>query len=30
VSGLDLLSLHPLEVYSTAFEAIERRVESLW
>jgi len=30
ISPLDLPSLHPLEVYSTAFEAIERRVESLW
>ena len=30
VSDLDLPSLYPLEAYSTAFEAIERRVESLW
>ena len=30
VSALDLPSLPPLEVYSTAFDAIERRVESLW
>ncbi|GAA0715715.1 hypothetical protein J2744_001899 [Halorubrum trapanicum] len=30
ISALDPPSLHPLEVYSTVFEAIERRVESLW
>jgi hypothetical protein len=30
VSDLDLSSLHPLDVYSTVFEAIEQRIESLW
>ena len=30
VSDLDLASLHPLDVYSTVFEAIEQRIESLW
>ncbi|QZP39174.1 hypothetical protein [Halobaculum magnesiiphilum] len=30
ISNLDLLSLHPLDVYSTTFEAIEQRIESLW
>jgi len=29
-TDLELSSLHPLEVYSTVFTAIERRVESLW
>lgn len=30
VSDLNLSSLHPLDVYSTVFEAIEQRIESLW
>lgn len=30
VSDLDLSSFHPLDVYSTVFEAIEQRIESLW
>jgi hypothetical protein len=30
VSNLELSSLHPLEVYSTVFEALEQRIESLW
>ncbi|WP_436903599.1 hypothetical protein [Halovenus halobia] len=30
VTDLDLPSLHPLEVYSTVFSAIEQRIESLW
>lgn len=30
VSDLDISSLHPLDVYSTVFEAIEQRIESLW
>ncbi|OYR43161.1 hypothetical protein DJ82_00655 [Halorubrum sp. Ib24] len=30
VSNLDLTSLHPLNVYSTVFEVIEQRIESLW
>ena len=30
ISDLDLPSDHPLDVYSTMFEAIEQRIESLW
>jgi hypothetical protein len=30
IADLDLASLHPLDVYSTVFEAIEQRIESLW
>ncbi|WP_394348058.1 hypothetical protein [Halorubrum sp. ASP1] len=30
ISDLDLPSSHPLDVYSTVFEAIEQRIESLW
>jgi len=30
ISDLDLTSLHPLDVYSTVFDAIEQRIESLW
>ncbi|GAB3419488.1 hypothetical protein GCM10027435_20900 [Haloparvum alkalitolerans] len=30
VTDLDLSSLHPLDVYATAFEAVERRIRSLW
>lgn len=30
VSDLDFSSLHPLDVYSTVFEALDRRIESLW
>ncbi|WP_435099502.1 hypothetical protein [Halorubrum sp. N11] len=30
ISDLQLSSLHPLEIYSTVFEAIEQRIESLW
>jgi hypothetical protein len=30
VSNLELSSRHPLEIYSTVFEAIEQRIESLW
>lgn len=30
VSDLELPSLHPLEVYSTVFDAIDRRIEKLW
>jgi hypothetical protein len=29
-TDLELPSLHPLEVYSTVFTAIEQRLESLW
>lgn len=30
MTDLELFSLHPLEVYSTVFTAIEQRLESLW
>ncbi|WP_137287742.1 hypothetical protein [Halorussus salinisoli] len=30
ITDLELPSLHPLEVYSTVFTAIEQRLESLW
>ncbi len=30
VSDLELPSLHPLEVYATVFDAIDRRIEALW
>jgi len=30
VSDLDLSSMHPLDIYSVVFEAIDRRIESLW
>ncbi|WP_233138769.1 MULTISPECIES: hypothetical protein [Halorubrum] len=30
VSNLELSSLHPLDVYSTVFEAIDQRIETLW
>lgn len=30
VLDLDLLSLHPLEVYATVLDAIERRIEAVW
>lgn len=30
ISDLEIASLHPLDVYSTVFEAIEQRIESLW
>ena len=30
VSDLELSSLHPLDVYSTVFDAVEQRIESLW
>ena len=30
ISDLDLTSLHPLDVYSTVFDAIEQRIDSLW
>lgn len=30
VSDLELSSLHPLEVYSTVFDAIGQRIEKLW
>ncbi|WP_080509892.1 hypothetical protein [Halorubrum saccharovorum] len=30
VSDLEFSSLHPLEIYSTVFGAIEQRIESLW
>ena len=30
ISDLDLPSDHPLDVYSTVFEAIEHRIELLW
>lgn len=30
ITDLELSSLHPLEVYSTVFTAIEQRLESLW
>ena len=30
ISNLELASLHPLEVYSTVFDAIETHIESLW
>ncbi|MFC7188150.1 hypothetical protein [Halorubrum yunnanense] len=29
VSDLELSSLHPLDIYATVFEAIERRIETL-
>lgn len=30
ISDLELSSLHPLDVYSTVFDAFEQRIESLW
>lgn len=30
IIDLELSALHPLEVYSTVFAAIEQRIESLW
>ena len=30
ITNLDLSSLHPLEVYSTVFRAIEQRISDLW
>lgn len=30
ITDLEIDSLHPLDVYSTVFEAIEQRIESLW
>jgi hypothetical protein len=30
ITDLSLSSLHPLEVYSTVFTAIEKRLETLW
>jgi hypothetical protein len=30
ISDLELSSLHPLDVYSTVFDAIEQRIGSLW
>jgi hypothetical protein len=30
VSDLELSSRHPLDVYSTVFDAVEQRIESLW
>jgi hypothetical protein len=30
ITNLELSSCHPLDVYSTVFDAIEQRIESLW
>jgi hypothetical protein len=30
ISDLELSSLHPLDVYSTVFDAVEQRIKSLW
>ena len=30
ISDLDTASFHPLDTYSTVFEAIEQRIGSLW
>lgn len=30
VSDLEFSSVHPLDVYSTVFDAVEQRIESLW
>lgn len=30
ITDLELSSLHPLDVYSTVFDAVEQRIESLW
>ena len=30
ISELELSSLHPLDVYSTVFDAVEQRIELLW
>jgi hypothetical protein len=30
ITDLEFSSLHPLDVYSTVFDTVERRIESLW
>lgn len=30
ITDLEFSSLHPLDVYSTVFDAVEQRIESLW
>ena len=30
ITDLEVASLHPLDVYSTVFDAVEQRIESLW
>lgn len=30
ISDLEFVSLHPLDVYSTVFDAVEQRIDSLW
>lgn len=30
ITELEFSSLHPLDVYSTVFDAVEQRIESLW
>lgn len=30
ITDLEFASLHPLDVYSTVFDAVEQRIESLW
>jgi len=30
ITDLEFSSLHPLDIYSTVFDAVEQRIESLW